>query len=119
MFVGMNQLGSMVIDIDGKRLDAKFLRETGAVDDHFTIIKSTGPSPLRLATVLLADGTVNAQWNSIASHQYRLEMALDLEAPVWTPVSPVMTATGTTMRWSGSIDQPGEKYFFRVADLGP
>jgi hypothetical protein len=39
MFIGMNRLGSVVIDIDGGRLDLKFLRETGAIDDWFTIAK--------------------------------------------------------------------------------
>ena len=39
MFISLNQLGSMVLDIDGDRLNAKFLRETGAVDDQFTILK--------------------------------------------------------------------------------
>ncbi len=40
MFISLNRLGSMVLDIDGNRLDARFLRETGAVDDSFTIIKA-------------------------------------------------------------------------------
>jgi len=40
MFISLNQLGSMVLDIDGARLDARFLRENGAVDDSFTIIKA-------------------------------------------------------------------------------
>jgi hypothetical protein len=42
MFISLNQLGSVVLDISGDRLDAKFLRETGLVQDHFTIIKGTG-----------------------------------------------------------------------------
>jgi hypothetical protein len=43
MFVGLNRLGSLVLDIDGDRLEAKFLRENGAVDDHFTIVKGDQP----------------------------------------------------------------------------
>jgi len=42
MFISLNQLGSLVLDIDGDRLAAKFLRETGAVPaiaDQFTIVK--------------------------------------------------------------------------------
>lgn len=45
MFISLNQLGSMVLDVDGNRLDAKFLRETGAIDDSFTILKGTAPIP--------------------------------------------------------------------------
>ncbi|HEX4951061.1 MAG TPA: metallophosphoesterase, partial [Blastocatellia bacterium] len=45
MFISLNNLGSMVLDINGNRLDAKFLRETGAIADSFTIIKGNNPSP--------------------------------------------------------------------------
>jgi hypothetical protein len=41
MFTSLNRLGSMVLDIDGSRLDARFLRENGVVDDSFTIIKAS------------------------------------------------------------------------------
>src|SRR5262249_17319956 len=43
MYVSLNRLGSMVIDIESNRLDAKFVRENGLVDDHFSITK--GPVP--------------------------------------------------------------------------
>ena len=39
MFMSRNSLGSLVLDVTGNRLDAKFLRETGAMDDYFTIVK--------------------------------------------------------------------------------
>jgi hypothetical protein len=44
MFISLNNLGSMVLDIDGGRLDAKFLRETGAIADSFTMIKGGAPN---------------------------------------------------------------------------
>lgn len=39
MFVGFNTLGSLVLDVDGDRLDAWFVTATGTVDDHFTLLK--------------------------------------------------------------------------------
>jgi hypothetical protein len=39
MLVSFPQLGSLVLDVEGDRLDARFLRETGAIDDQFTIVK--------------------------------------------------------------------------------
>lgn len=45
MFISLNQLGSLVLDIDGSRLDAKFLRSDGTVGDYFTIIKNTTTPP--------------------------------------------------------------------------
>jgi len=41
MYVSLNQLGSVVLDIDGDRLDAAFLTNTGSVTDHYTILKGT------------------------------------------------------------------------------
>ncbi len=41
MRVSFSRLGSMVIDVDGDRLDARYLRDTGFIDDQFTIYKGT------------------------------------------------------------------------------
>lgn len=51
MFISLNQLGSMVLDVDGNRLDAKFLRETGAIADSFTIVKGGPPATATPTTV--------------------------------------------------------------------
>jgi hypothetical protein len=40
MYVSLNELGSLVLDINTNRLDAKFLTSTGATNDYFTILKS-------------------------------------------------------------------------------
>jgi hypothetical protein len=40
MFISLNNLGSMVLDVSGTRLDAKFLRENGTIADYFTILKA-------------------------------------------------------------------------------
>ena len=44
----VNARGSMVIDVDGNQLDAIYLDQTGAVRDHFRIVKS---SPCHFAAV--------------------------------------------------------------------
>lgn len=41
MITSLNVLGSMVIDVVGERLDARFIDHTGAVRDSFTILKTT------------------------------------------------------------------------------
>jgi hypothetical protein len=43
MLVTLVRLGSLVVDVDGMRLHARFLRENGEVDDQFTIVKGAGP----------------------------------------------------------------------------
>jgi hypothetical protein len=39
MFLSLNELGSLVLDIDGQRLDATFLDQRGRRRDHFTMRK--------------------------------------------------------------------------------
>ena len=41
MFFSIAVLGSVVLDVEGNRLDATFLESTGAVRDTFTILKGT------------------------------------------------------------------------------
>jgi len=43
MFVSLSRLGSLVLDVNGRRLDARFLQSTGLVSDLFTLFK--GPPP--------------------------------------------------------------------------
>jgi hypothetical protein len=47
MFISLNQLGSMILDVDGNRLDALFLTSTGVQADGFTILKGVPPNSAR------------------------------------------------------------------------
>lgn len=40
MYVGLAELGSLVLDVNGDRLDAKFINPQGIVRDYFTISKA-------------------------------------------------------------------------------
>jgi acid phosphatase type 7 len=59
MFISLNNLGSMVLDVDGSRLDARFLRENGTVADYFTIVKGTPPAPLPAVTIAATDSAAS------------------------------------------------------------
>jgi hypothetical protein len=41
MFISLNQLCAFVIDIDGNRLDATSITDTGVINDHFTVLKGS------------------------------------------------------------------------------
>jgi hypothetical protein len=114
MFIKLKELGSMVIDVNSNRLDAKFLRETGAIDDHFTILKGVPPEPLRIATFRLRDEAVKVKWKSEAGQIYRVERAPCLEDPDWQPASEDIEATGATTAWSSPLLPGGKKGFYRV-----
>jgi hypothetical protein len=56
MYLSLNHLGSLVLDIEGKRLDAKFIRENGQTNDYFTILKQNyAPVASNLSFTLPAD----------------------------------------------------------------
>jgi hypothetical protein len=116
MFVTLLKMGSMIIDISGNRLDAKFLRETGAIDDHFTIIKGESAEPLRIVRVHLQNGDVRIAWKSRAGRKYQIEQASDLQNGPWETASPEIIATGATCFWS-SAAEPDAKVFYRVEEL--
>ncbi len=57
MYLSLNTLGSMVLDIDGNRMDAVFLDSNGSVRDSFTVIKG---SDTPADPDLNSDGRVNS-----------------------------------------------------------
>ncbi|HXG62701.1 MAG TPA: metallophosphoesterase [Planctomycetota bacterium] len=71
MFISLNQLGSLVLDIDGNRLDAKFLRSDGTVGDYFTILKSTTTPPpsgdTTPPTITISSPTTGSSYSTTSS----------------------------------------------------
>ena len=72
MFVSLNVLGSMVLDIDGLRLDARFLDDAGNERDHFTLRKDGGApadteapgAPANLLATAATTDSVSLQWDA-------------------------------------------------------
>lgn len=60
MYASFSELGSLVIDISGPRLDARFLRETGGVRDYFTLTKSVPNQPPTVGLTSPVEGAVFA-----------------------------------------------------------
>jgi hypothetical protein len=59
MVASLNRLGSLVLDVDGDRLDASFLDSTGAIGDRFTLIKGTTLTRDEARLSVAAGGTSN------------------------------------------------------------
>ncbi|MHA3770035.1 Ig-like domain-containing protein [Verrucomicrobiota bacterium sgz303538] len=57
MIASLRRLGSMVVDVDGNRMDVKFLRETGTVDDYFTLVKNVPNNAPTIQLTSPANGT--------------------------------------------------------------
>lgn len=57
MFVNLIELGSMVLDVSGNRLDATFLDDAGVVRDTFTIVKTPDFDPPLITGATAVDAT--------------------------------------------------------------
>jgi calcineurin-like phosphoesterase family protein/purple acid phosphatase-like protein/fibronectin type III domain protein len=113
MFISLNNLGSMVLDIDGNRLDAKFLRENGAIADYFTIIKGGGGSvpaaPQNLAATP-GNAQVSLTWNASAgATSYNVKRSTTAGGPYAT----IATTTSTSHLDTTVVN--GTTYFYVVS----
>lgn len=87
MFRSLRALGSVVLDVDGHRMDVKFLRNTGAIDDYLTLFKGKPATDARAVTATFADGTTGglvARYGSggVASEGLEMTTASGFSIPV-------------------------------------
>ncbi len=124
MFISLNTLGSMVLDINGGRLDAVFLDSTGVVRDSFTIVKSTidVTPPVRSngqpAGVLPA-GTTGAPISLVTDEAATCRYAT-AAGVAYGAMTTTFTATGGTSHSvviNGLVDGSNYSFFVRCQDL--
>jgi hypothetical protein len=112
MFYSSNALGSLILDINGSRVDAKFLRETGTIGDYFTLLKTGGPEPLKVVMFKHRDGRTELRWTSATGGIYQVQQTARLESPQWTALQPEVVALGPATSWISSDSD--ETMFYRV-----
>lgn len=93
MYISLNKLGSMVLDIDGNRLDAKFLDNTGAVADYFTLIKGSTASvpapPSALAATATSSSQINLTWVDNSSNETGFSIERSVDGINFSPLTSV------------------------------
>ena len=112
MFISLNNLGSMVIDLDGNRLDAKFLREIGAIADYFTILKGAASVPAAPQNLTATPGNaqVSLTWSaSSGATSYNVKRSTTSGGPYTT------IATTTSTSYLDTTVANGTTYFFVVS----
>jgi hypothetical protein len=113
MYISLNKLGSLVLDVDGGRLDAAFLQSDGSIGDAFTLLKPGARQALRITSFNVDSGVMNIEWTANSGQTYYVERTLSLSSPEWQRISPPITAIEETALWTWPMD--AEPYsFFRV-----
>ncbi|HEY4491896.1 MAG TPA: fibronectin type III domain-containing protein, partial [Acidobacteriota bacterium] len=114
MFISLNLLGSMVLDVDGSRLDAKFIDNTGAIRDYFTLLKgaSNAPNaPANLNAIAVSSQQIDLTWDDLSSNEegFKIERSTD-----GAGFSQIATVAANTTSYSDSGLAAGSTYFYRV-----
>lgn len=114
MYISLNNLGSLVLDVSGTRMDVKFLRENGTTPDFFTILKggtqSAPPAPTGV-TAIAGTNQVSLSWNStVGAASYTVKRSTTSGGP-YAVVTTGITGTSTTN--SGLTN--GTTYYFVVS----
>jgi len=110
MYLSLNVLGSMILDVNGLTLDAKFLDNVGTVRDYFTISKgapTTGTVSGKTWQESDADGVRETGETLLQGKEVRLYTSVN------ALVSTQTTAAGGTYSFSGVA--PGNYYVQFIA----
>ena len=104
MFVSMNVLGSLVLDVNGGRLDVRFLDDHSVVRDSFSIVKDP-VAPLAITTSALAAGAAGVAYQqTVAATGGRTPYAWSVVAGSLPAGVSLNAATGAI---SGTPTAPG------------
>jgi Calcineurin-like phosphoesterase/Purple acid Phosphatase, N-terminal domain len=108
MYISFAELGSVVLDVNGNRLDARYLRSDGMIRDYFTLIKEDLPV-LRIA---LSQRDVLLSWPATASN-FIAQVTGDLNNPIsWQDITnAVMLSPGER---SLRLARSGTNQFYRL-----
>jgi hypothetical protein len=119
MFISLNNLGSMVLDVNGNTLDAKFLRENGEVWDYFRIVKGTvapvpPAAPTSLAATTVSSSQINLTWTDNANNEngFKVEQSTD-----GTNFTQIAMLGSNAVSFSVTGLSASTTYFYRVASF--
>ncbi|MEO8573429.1 MAG: fibronectin type III domain-containing protein [Pyrinomonadaceae bacterium] len=116
MFISLNNLGSMVLDVNNDRLDAKFLRENGTIADYFTMIKGAATplpptAPTGLAATPTSSNSIGLSWADGSSNETGFKIERSVDGTNFTEIATV--AQNITAYSAGGLSA-STQYYFRV-----
>jgi acid phosphatase type 7 len=116
MFLSLNSLGSLVLDVNGNRLDAAFLDHAGVRRDYFTILKgtaaATAPSaPTNLRTTARTVSRIDLAWTDTSSDESGFELQRSADNVTFTPIA---TRGSNVTSYSDTGLKRNRRYYYRV-----
>jgi hypothetical protein len=116
MFISLNSLGSMVLDVNGSRLDAAFIDQAGVRRDYFTILKgaaaSTAPSaPANLRVTARNRTRIDLAWTDTASDESGFELQRSIDNVTFRTVA--TRGANVTAYSDGGLNR-NRTYYYRV-----
>lgn len=105
-------LGSLVIDVDDNTLHCRFLRETGAIDDDFTIMKGRAAVDFIAQPGVNREGKTEISWTSVPGQIFQISRRDALGSP-WKIVAQDIKAASSTTTWQDPTPAP-DKAFYRI-----
>lgn len=80
-FISINELGTVVVDVSGNRLEAKFLNDSAVVRDTYVLTKPSPfpPAPRHLVALPTSATEINLTWADAADNElgYSVERSTD------------------------------------------
>ncbi len=93
MFISLNVLGSMVLDVNGSRLDAVFLDSQGGIQDSFTILKAPPAPPTSLTAAAVSESRIDLSWTDASTDETAFAIERSLDGTTWAEVATVAANT--------------------------
>ncbi|WP_157778265.1 DNRLRE domain-containing protein [Massilia violaceinigra] len=116
MFLSLNELGSMVIDVSGQTMDIKYLNNNGTVRDYFTLNKSTTPpaipaAPGGLTATAASSSAINLTWIDNANNEAGFDIERSTDNVNWAALATV----GSNIQSYGNTGLAAStSYYYRV-----
>jgi hypothetical protein len=107
MYVYLNELGSVVLDIDANVLEATFIDDSGTTRDEFAIIKGVTPGPTATPTWTPTFTATQTQTQTATMTPTLTPTTTATETPTSTPThTPTRSATPTTSPTNTATQTP-------------
>lgn len=115
MFLSLNEMGSMVIDVSGQTMDIKYLNNNGTVRDYFTLSKNTTPTPPAapgsLTATAASSSAINLAWADNSNNETGFDIERSADNVNWA----ALTTTGSNVQSYGNTGLAAStRYYYRV-----